>query len=215
MKKINALLIITLFVLCIFSNSCTQTQDPIINTTAETVTDIDGNVYKTVKIGTQTWMAENLRVTKYSNGTIIPSLYNTSSNTLKNGGYADYNNNYNNHGYFYDWYAVSNSQNIAPNGWHVPSATEWDSFSKYSGDYIPFSFSAVYWSGILDENCKYYGDGANPGGWWSSTEYSTTNAKTMMMDSYQSNGDASKALIGIKSSNSNKFYGLSVRCVKD
>lgn len=50
MKKINALLTITLFVLCISSNSCTQTQDPIIKTTAETVTDIDGNVYKTVKL---------------------------------------------------------------------------------------------------------------------------------------------------------------------
>jgi uncharacterized protein (TIGR02145 family) len=94
-----------------------------------TVTDIDGNVYKTVKISNQWWMAENLKVTKYRNGGPIPNVTEDSVwANLSTGAYCDYNNDTNNvatYGRLYNWYAVNDSRNIAPEGWHVPSDEEW------------------------------------------------------------------------------------------
>jgi len=93
-----------------------------------TVTDIDGNIYKTVKIGTQWWMAENLKVTKYRNGNLIPNVTNmTQWDNLTTGAYCTYNHdatNVTNYGRLYNWYAANDSRNIAPAGWHVPSDVE-------------------------------------------------------------------------------------------
>ncbi len=105
--------------------------DLIIDTTL--VTDYDGNTYKTIKIGNQTWMAENLRSTHYSNGTPIP--------------YFDYNNDSTNseiYGRLYSWSAAmkgeassntnpSNVHGIAPTGWHLPSKAEWQQLADYLG----------------------------------------------------------------------------------
>lgn len=89
-----------------------------------TVTDIDGNVYKTVKIGDQWWMAENLKVKHYRNGDSIPNVIENSQWAgLSTGAYCGYNNEDNNiaiYGLLYNWYAVNDSRNIAPAGWHVP-----------------------------------------------------------------------------------------------
>jgi len=95
------------------------------------VTDIDGNVYHTVTIGTKTWMVENLRTTKYRNGDIIgttsfPTKSISAENTPKyqwpwNGNESDAAY----YGRLYTWYAVSDNRNIAPIGWHVASDTEW------------------------------------------------------------------------------------------
>ena len=110
---------------------------------ATTVTDIDGNTYNTVQIGNQCWMKENLRTTRYANGTTIPLGY-TSTSTITSYRYNPNNDaNYvNTYGYLYNWSAVmhgasisasnpSGVQGICPNGWHVPSEAEWTQLADY------------------------------------------------------------------------------------
>ena len=105
--------------------------------TTGTVTDINGNVYHTVIIGTQTWMVENLKTTKYRNGDPIPNVTDaTQWSNLTTGAFSDYNNtpsNSNTYGHLYNWYAVSDSQNIAPTGWHVPTDVEWITLTRFLG----------------------------------------------------------------------------------
>jgi len=99
------------------------------------IKDIDHNQYKTVKIGDQIWMAENLRVTHYSDGTEIE--YIADPNKWKNsnsGAYCDFENNSVNaktYGHLYNWYAVNNNRKIAPKGWHVANKSDWDTLIKY------------------------------------------------------------------------------------
>ena len=93
-----------------------------------TVTDIDGNTYKTVQIGTQTWMAENLRTTKYNDGEAIPYVTDNSVWVkLETPAYCYYNNDISNKkmfGALYNWYTV-NTGRLCPSGWHVPTDAEW------------------------------------------------------------------------------------------
>ncbi len=102
-----------------------------------TVTDIDGNIYQTVKIGDQWWMAENLKVTHYRNGDAIPKVTDADQWFILNtGAYCIYNNDINNadtYGNLYNWYAVNDSRNIAPSGWHMPSNAEWQTLIDYLG----------------------------------------------------------------------------------
>ncbi len=101
------------------------------------VIDIDGNIYKTVKMGNQIWMAENLKVTHYRNGMQIQSVTDSSIwKDLKIGAYCNYKNNPLNgliYGRLYNWYAVIDSQNIAPKGWHVPTDEEWKELEVFLG----------------------------------------------------------------------------------
>jgi uncharacterized protein (TIGR02145 family) len=102
-----------------------------------TVTDIDGNVYQTVTIGSRVWMAENLKVTHYRNGDPIPHVTNNSTwSGLSTGAYCNYNNDTAQvavYGRLYNWYAVDDSRNIAPAGWHMPSDDEWKQLEMYLG----------------------------------------------------------------------------------
>lgn len=95
-----------------------------------TVEDLDGNIYKTVFIGNQEWMEGNLKTKRYSDGSPIPNVIQASDwVNLSNGAYCDYNNeqgNVGSYGRFYNAYAVSDSRNVCPSGWHVPSLAEWD-----------------------------------------------------------------------------------------
>ena len=94
-----------------------------------TVTDIDSNTYQTVKIGNQWWMTENLKVTHYRNGNAIPNVTDDSAwSSLTTGAYCIYNHDESNattYGRLYNCYAVTDSRNIAPAGWHVPTDAEW------------------------------------------------------------------------------------------
>lgn len=93
------------------------------------VTDIDGNAYNTIVIGGQEWMKENLKVSKYRNGDPIPTnLSDAAWGAATTGAYAIYKNdaaNNTTYGKLYNWYAVADSRNLCPVGWHVPSDTEW------------------------------------------------------------------------------------------
>ncbi len=104
-----------------------------------TVTDIDGNVYKTVKIGNQIWMAENLKTTRYNDGTPIPNVMdNEKWKKLKEGACCYYNNAYSKsltYGMLYNWYAV-NTGKLAPKGWHIPSDAEIQAFLSFLGGEI-------------------------------------------------------------------------------
>jgi uncharacterized protein (TIGR02145 family) len=101
------------------------------------VTDIDGNIYLTVKIGNQWWMAENLKVTHYRNGNSIPNVTDASVWAgLITGAYCNYDNDtthVDDYGRLYNWYAVDDSSNIAPTGWHVASNSEWQTLVDYLG----------------------------------------------------------------------------------
>lgn len=100
-----------------------------------TVIDIDGNVYKTVKIGDQWWMAENLKVTKYRNGDQIPYLSDHYQWSINTGAFSYYNYNNNNsiYGALYNWYAVSDQRGLAPEGWRVPNDDDWKTLEKFLG----------------------------------------------------------------------------------
>lgn len=102
-----------------------------------TMKDIDGNMYQTVTIGTQTWMAENLRVTKYRDGTqILIIIDNTAWERDTTGACCSYNNDpteTKTYGLLYNGYAILNSRNLAPAGWHIPSDEEWQIFVDYLG----------------------------------------------------------------------------------
>ncbi len=102
------------------------------------VTDIEGNVYKTVKIGKQWWMAENLRTTIYNDGTIIPFITDNDewkACTTGIGAYCYHNQTIDSgsivkFGALYNWHAV-NTGKLAPEGWHVPTDAEWTKLEEY------------------------------------------------------------------------------------
>lgn len=109
-----------------------------------TVTDADGNVYKTVQIGTQIWMAENLKTTKYCNGDVIPNVTNTTQwKNLTTGTYLfpDNNSSLNNtYGKLYNGYVVSDSRNACPCGWRVPTIADWTILGEYIGGSWDWNF---------------------------------------------------------------------------
>ncbi len=108
-----------------------------------TVTDIDGNVYQTIKIGDQWWMAENLRVTRYRNGDAIPTGLDVHAwQITTSGAYAVYPHDdidgiYSDaemleaYGALYNWYAVDDPRGLCPEGWRVPSDGEWTTLENY------------------------------------------------------------------------------------
>jgi len=167
-----------------------------INVPGPAAVDADGNLYSTVRAGSQVWMAENLRTTKYRNGTSIPLVSDAVEwQNLTTGAYCWYNNEettYNaTYGALYNWYSV-NTGLLCPAGWHVPTDAEWAALTLYAGDQ-PVAGGKLkesgtgHWdspnTGATDE----FGFTALPGGdrgpdglfygigvaayWWTSTPY--------------------------------------------
>jgi uncharacterized protein (TIGR02145 family) len=101
------------------------------------VTDIDGNAYNTVQIGSQCWMVENLKTSTYNNGDPIPYLYtdnNWTNDTIGAHAWMEHDTLWNDiYGTFYNWYAAVNPAGICPEGWHVPSYEEWLEMVDYIG----------------------------------------------------------------------------------
>ena len=123
MKTWGYILLLTSFVL-ILINGCENVDDD----NGKTVTDIDGNVYTTITIGTQVWMKENLKTTRYNDNTIIPYVTNGLEwSNLTSPGYCWYDNNSAAHkeadGALYNWYAV-NTGKLCPVGWHIPTLND-------------------------------------------------------------------------------------------
>jgi len=213
--------IVGLGLLSILIVSCKKEDSPI----PSTVTDIDGNSYHTTIIGTQVWLVENLKVTKYNDGTDIPLWANNFSP-----GYCWYNSdqsNFNTYGALYNWYAV-NTKKICPKGWHVPSEEEWQTLTLYLGGAKTAAYKlkesgTEHWNSPNDGATNETGFTALPGGynassgfiligsnglWWSSTEYNIfpSNAIVRGMDFY---GGL------VRYSHAPYSWLLSVRCIKD
>ena len=197
----------------------------------DTVTDIDGNSYKTVKIGTQVWMAENLKVTHYRNGEEISNVtINSDWANLSTGAWcvyendADYEKTYGN---LYNWYAVNDARQLAPKGWHVPTDEEWNTLINYLGGVNVAGGNlkeagTTHWKAPNEGAVNKVMFSALPGGcrgssgtfldvgdngyWWSSTEIDPTNAWNRYL--FCSNGYVNSFYL-------TKSSGYSVRCVKD
>ena len=194
--------------------------------------DIDGNEYATVIIGNQVWMSENLKVTKYRDGTAIPTgLSNSEWENTTSGAYAVYDNNETHadtYGYLYNWYAVDDSRNIAPDGWHVPTDDEWTTLTDYLGGTSVAGgkmkeTGTSHWNSPNTGATNESGFTAFPGGYrgysnglylsigsygyfWSSSESSSFSAwKRDLFYDYSE----------VDRNYDYKRYGFSVRCVRD
>jgi uncharacterized protein (TIGR02145 family) len=202
--------------------------------------DQDGNTYKTVTIGTQTWMAENLRTTIYRNGDPIPNVTdNTHWKQLTTGAYCCYNNDISYqevYGALYNWFTITDSRNIAPAGWHVPSITEWETLINYFGGGVAACVKlredgTTHWTDYNADDANESGFTGLPAGsreymegvffginyygyWWSSVadEGDTERAWNTGL-SYWYPSQFSWNNVG--DGTLQKGYGLSVRCIKD
>ncbi len=198
--------------------------------TTATVTDIDGNVYNTVTIGTQIWMKENLKVTKYRNGDAIGTTTSSISGETTPKYQWAYNGNESNaatYGRLYTWYAVTDSRAVCPTGWHVPTNAEWTTLEDYLGGSSVAGgkmkeAGTTHWDSPNTSADNSSGFTALPGGsrfsddsfsymgyygyWWSATEGSAAGAWTYGL--YYSIGYVNHDSI-------DKYRGLSVRCVRD
>lgn len=210
------------------------------------VADIDGNSYKTVNIGTQKWMAENLKVTKYNDGTVIPNvIFSFDWKELTTGALCNYEPPIaEEYGKLYNWHAVKTGK-LCPTGWHVPNDSEWNTIQNhlitkgynydvtttdnkiakamatasgwdsstttgavgnndYSGKKNASGFSALP-AGFRHSTGGSYSKGVGAY-WWTSTEASTTLAKSRAIESYS---------YSLYSRNELKTSGFSIRCVRD
>ena len=195
-----------------------------------TVTDIDGNVYNTIAIGNQVWMTENLKTTKFNDGSSIPLITdNTVWNYLSSPGYCFNNNdsviNKNVYGALYNWYSV-NTGKLAPIGWRIPTKDDWNALIfSLGGDSIAGGklkeTAQLHWQipnvGATNE----IGFTALPGGirgnagsfintgylcfWWSNTLSGTSDALSFTVNNSK---------VSIDMNGHNKGNGFSIRCIK-
>ncbi len=219
------------------NNACTSYGNQISFTTKAacdgltTVADIDGNTYNTVAIGNQCWLKQNLKTSKYRDGSSIPNVTSSSVwSSLTTGAFCYYNNSSSNnatYGKLYNWYAATDSRNIAPTGWHLPTDAEWTQLTDYLGGLSIAGgklkeAGTTHWQspntgatnesdftslpgGLCDGSGLYSGIGYY-GDYWSSSSYSSTFAWGC-----GTGWDSSNFTIGV----SGKVNGRSIRCIKD
>lgn len=197
-----------------------------------TVIDIDGNIYQTICIGNQTWMAENLKVNRYRNGDPIPNIKNDKEwSELNTGACCNYANAISidsKYGKLYNFHAVDDKRGLAPKGWHVPSDEEWEALTIFLGgeDVAGGELKEaglMHWRNPNEGATNKSGFSALPGGGrgydgmfdyigeeiylWSSSEYSRSGAwyRFIYHNDSRMRRDTYRG----------KKCGFSVRCVKD
>lgn len=201
------------------TNAKTNTKYIIANGTGAAITDVEGNTYNTVQIGTQMWMASDLKVKKYNDNTSIPNrsnstLWNTPGDT---GFYA-----LNSTKVYYNWHIGNSTKNVCPTGWHMPSESEWYTLITYAGGSAEaisklnnrswngnnglntLGFSADP-TGYISENGTITNNDGTVAYWWTSSEF--TNA-SYGWSYYDGNSH-------IAAEPHPKNYGYAIRCVKD
>ncbi len=196
-----------------------------------TITDIANNHYRIVQIGTQVWMGENLRTTKYQNGDPLPDITDaTAWSQRTTGACCEYDNSAANasvYGFLYNWYAVNDSRNIAPAGWHVPSFDEYTVLMTCLGgqDIAGGKLKEAgiaHWESPNTGATNETGYKGLPGGFryetgvfgglaggatcWLSTSYGVSNARFMQLTSF--NTVFVSSVLNIRA-------GASLRCVRD
>ena len=203
----------------------------------EGVKDIDNNKYEITTIGTQTWMAENLKTTRFNDGTEIPRSTGSAWITAGNNGTPAYcyfdiiKSNLISHGALYNWYAID-TLNICPIGWHVPSDSDWDELTDFLDPSASGNINIA--GGKMKE--------AGMAHWWSPNEGATNESGFTGLSSGFCHSDASFNAFGFDGlwwsttendtadawdrqlskshgklirSSPEKGYGFSVRCLKD
>ena len=194
------------------------------------VFDIDSNVYNTVTIGTQVWLAENLKTTRYRNGSVVPNITADEKwASLTTGAYCyEYNDIANKaiYGALYNHYTITDSRNLCPAGWHVPTYAEWVILEDYLGGSIVAGGklkATTLWQSPNTGADNSSGFTALPGGsrnhdgsfsavtinayWWSATVLESASfAWSFGMYFGRSS---------IDNSGDNRKYGYSVRCIRD
>ena len=230
MKTLNKSWIYTFMLIgaLIFIFSCGKDEE---TTPSDEVTDVDGNVYNTVTIGNQVWLAENLKVTKLSDGDSIPNITgNDTWSNLQTPGLCWYDNNesgYKNvYGPLYNWHTVETDK-LCPSGWHIPTIDEWEILYDYLGDSAGSKLKETgntHWSTSNKDANNITGFTALPGGyripntgfrdegiygyWWSATSNPNNNTNAFARELNTYSIDGSQIVY-------NKSYGMSVRCIKD
>lgn len=195
------------------------------------VTDKDGNTYKTVRIGDQTWMAENLKTTTFSDGTDIPVVSDTTGwSVLNTPGLCWYNNDGDSlkmiFGALYNFYAVGSGK-LCPAGWHVPTGDDWQKLRDFLGDTLTGGGKLkeegiLHWKApntgadnttgftALPAGIRYFEGSFNSlsyfTSFWSSTEYDSN--KSWYFSLYYSDAAA-------QMNKTSKKDGFSVRCIED
>jgi len=193
----------------------------------DSIYDSEGNKYRTIQIGTQTWTAENLKSTKFNDDTDIPFVLDVSAwASLTTPGYCWFNNDSVGYGAIYNWYTVETGK-LCPQGWHVPSDDEWTILTDYLGGksvaggklketgtshWQSPNTGATNESGFTGLPTGYrnfsgsFNSISSYGFWWCSTDWSSTGA--WYRDVYYGYNSVDR-------SNTNKKSGATVRCVKD
>jgi uncharacterized protein (TIGR02145 family) len=202
------------------------------NNQAQMVLDYDGNLYDTVMIGTQVWMKQNLKVTHYNNGSLIPNVADSTTwVNLTTGARCYYNNDSVAHdsvyGSLYNGYAVNDTSGICPEGWHVSTNAEWQTAEAHLGgvDIAGGKMKeagTVHWvspntgasnssrftglpGGMRDPANKFITLGEN-GLWWTGSAFNTSFVWSTYLWTL---------FTGVDHNPAPKNYGLSIRCVKD
>ncbi|MGL1888953.1 MAG: fibrobacter succinogenes major paralogous domain-containing protein [Reichenbachiella sp.] len=209
-----------------------ETNEMAITIPNEALEDIEGNYYKIDEIGSQTWMAENLRTTKYNDGADIPEVTNNEEwSTLTTPGYAWYNNDSGNYaddyGALYNWYTVETDK-LCPTDWHIPTHDEINTLVEfYGGSELAGGklkkYDSNYWedpnSGVEDFNIF-----SAVGAGYKSTDGSTVliHEETLFWSSTKSESENTSGILHLSNSEehavlsfSNWNYGYSIRCIKD
>ena len=234
----NSILSAIVFVPLLFSGlviltGCEKGYDsPVYHPVPDSVTDIDGYIYHTVKIGTQAWLVENLKTIHYRNGDPVntsngPSIWGTD----KTGASCAYNNDESSvetYGRLYNWYAANDARNLCPSGWHIPAEPEWKMLMDYLGGELAAggelkSTGSAYWYAPNTDATNNSGFTALPSGYrndtgvfanrrfsaifWSSTQLDSTHAWYRYL--YANYGGM------YKDNYHNKSHGFSIRCIMD
>lgn len=196
------------------------------------VVDADGNYYTTVEIGTQVWLKENLKTTKYNNGEQIEFVANQSADNtkwgaLQTGAWSAYNNNSASvSGNLYNWYAVVDTRGVCPVNSHIPSEAEWTTLIDYLGG------SSVAGGALKEAGREHWinndlgatnssGFTSLPGGFRSATGFHglyTNGVYWTSKDWTRTRGLSYQTInsrIDVIGAQSEKFMGYSVRCIKD
>jgi uncharacterized protein (TIGR02145 family) len=236
LKKKFTIWIHSIFALTVFlilTSSCKKDNTVQPDIKHSTVTDGDGNIYGTVIIGTQVWLTENLKTTKYRNGDLIATTtpaeldINEEVAPKYQWAYEGDEDNVSIYGRLYTWYAITDTRHICPAGWHVPSDAEWLTLENYLGGYTLAGgklkeTGTTHWITPNDVATNETGFTALPGGWrniglmfvdfakfggwWSSTENITSEAFCKYV-SYKSGA--------VYEESDSKKSGIAVRCLKD
>jgi len=226
--QISTMLLVTLLLL-LTTSACNKNDEG----ESSIIKDGDGNVYTSVKIGTQVWLKPNLKTTKFNDGTTIPLVTgNADWNNLITPGYCWYSNDEatykSDYGALYNWYAVGTGK-LCPKGWHAPTNDEIDILVTFLGDYKTAGGKLkeqglIHWNSPNEGATDNYGFSFLPGGfrnyngtfaeiringvWWNITDRPTTN------EGYMNILYKDDAVVADNISVSKK-NGYSARCLKD